>query len=300
MFEQFQTPYKLKDSLKWAWRYLKGGDHNNPHNLDTKRFLFRSGLAADRRLLLIGDLMGLSGKKLKFSIKLKNFFSRTDYIIGNLEGPLITSSDLVFIKQYNSPEILESLGDLAPLNKWAFNLANNHIFDYADPGYISTINHLNAAGAHYFGVHSKPFFQQSDFAVCGATELQNISSQYPVTTSDLPNVSEKGFQILYPHWGEEFCYFPTEKQINDSKKWLFDFDLIAGHHPHTPQPTVEVNGRHCTYSLGNFYIYFNKPMLRVGKILEIGLREGQLVHLEEHFCQTHFPDAKTVFVDLKL
>ncbi|MCB0421105.1 MAG: CapA family protein [Bdellovibrionales bacterium] len=299
MFEQLKTPYSFRKSAQWLWRYLKNGDHSNPTGLKSARVHFEAPEIPQVRLLLIGDLMGLSGKRLVFGEDLKGLAHSCDKVIANLEGPITESKDLVFIKQYNTPDLLEDLDQLASLSRWVFSLANNHIYDYGLKGVEQTIQRIEASSAQHFGTRFRPVHLEKNGALYGVTEWQNRQSPYPISLeAPVFKTSDAEFHILYPHWGEEFCFYPSPSQRNLAKSLLMEYDLIVGHHSHTPQPTEKIEERYCCYSLGNFYIYFDKPMLSRGKVVEVGWSGGNLVLFKESFCQTQFIDKKTLKIDL--
>lgn len=70
--------------------------------------------------------------------------------------------------------------------------------------------------------------------------------------------AEADFVIVFPHWGYEYLYEPSDKQ----QRWAHDLaqagaDLIIGTHPHVLQTIEEIprntgQATLCYYSLGNF------------------------------------------------
>ena len=131
------------------------------------------------------------------------------------------------------------------------------------------------------------------------TEIENIKSDVPIKLNTLEElVNPQVLQFVFLHWGHEFFYYPQTGQIIQANELLKRFDFIVGHHPHTYQPTLYDENKFCSYSLGNFYIYFKKKMLQKGKILKVGMNGFTLTSVKESYCQTSFPDSKTIFVEL--
>ena len=169
MFEAYKSPYSLVDSVKWAYRYLRGGNRDNPQKLPHRLLDWTHGSEEDReQIIFIGDLMGTCRKKLRFGPNIMEYFHSATRVFANLEGPLVNSTDRVFIKQYNSPKILEDLNQLAPMAKWVFGLANNHIFDYGLMGVEQTLFRITEAGAQFFGVKERPYYRENCWEVYAA------------------------------------------------------------------------------------------------------------------------------------
>ena len=81
--------------------------------------------------------------------------------------------------------------------------------------------------------------------------------------------------IVFPHWGCEYLYAPTEKQ----RKWAEFFakegaDLIIGTHPHVLQPPEEIIGENggkvpVFYSLGNYVSAQKRPGTMLGGLADV-------------------------------
>lgn len=157
MLKQLKSPYSILKSIKWLKNYTFGGNFSNP--IGARDISYEKTIRSEVPELclgFVGDLMGTNNKKLTFSDKIKTWFSDCDYVFGNLEGPLLKKSDLVFIKQHNSAERLLELAELKALDKWVFGLSNNHTFDYGNEGVEKTIEEIQKNGAQWFGLASKP------------------------------------------------------------------------------------------------------------------------------------------------
>ncbi|MGM9681361.1 MAG: CapA family protein [Eubacteriales bacterium] len=89
--------------------------------------------------------------------------------------------------------------------------------------------------------------------------------------------NQADFVIVCAHWGDEYVYTPTEKEIY----WAQFFadcgvDLVIGTHPHVVQPVMEVEGKDGNttlvyYSLGNFISAQNDLNTNVGGLARVYL-----------------------------
>lgn len=263
----------------WLYDYLRNGNTDNSLNLkELPHEVVLENKPYDKCLLFIGDLMGTSGKKLSICEDLNEWAAECDYVFGNLEGPIWDSHDLVFIKQHNSEERIKELSGLVPLNKWIFSLANNHSYDYADQGLAKTKNVIENLGAQWFGTKKKKKISIGDIEVWAATTFSNSPTDKICFLEDLKKeiISPNKYPILYLHWGVEFSHFPLAEQKQTRLDELKNFKFVIGHHPHTAQP-IELNeGLGTAYSLGNFYVYFNKEILKKGKLLKLYFSGSEL------------------------
>ena len=177
-------------------------------------------------------------------------------------------------------------------------LANNHICDRGARGIDSTISICERNGIYYTGAsrgYTRESLQPFVFD-CKGIRIGIVNMTYG--TNGIP--TPKGYQvarmdsnavksaimqaelalcdiiIAAPHWGNEYQTFPSYEQ----KKWekfLFrnGVDIIAGGHPHVPQPTYEKPmdkapfKQVTAYSMGNYISNMTAEFTRVGLMLQI-------------------------------
>lgn len=83
------------------------------------------------------------------------------------------------------------------------------------------------------------------------------------------------FTIVFPHWGTEYVYEPTNAQENlTSFFYEQGVDLVIGTHPHVLEPVewIEDNSEHrmlVYYSLGNFISYQREAPRMLGGIANV-------------------------------
>lgn len=193
---------------------------------------------------------------------------KADYVIGNLEGPLVNDENRQHDTFYGHPlfaEILYKSG----VN--ILNIANNHILEHGEQGFGSTIetlcnNGILTVGEVWKGEPAITTFQHDDirFAMAGFCDERVCSMPNPdcyasideqVVMKTMQRMKDNGADvtIFIFHWGNEYIKMPSKEQRRLAYK-LIDggATLIVGHHPHVIQPYEEYNGGHIVYSLGNF------------------------------------------------
>lgn len=236
----------------------------------------------------VGDIMMMNNHDLRFDQAVKQFFSDTEFIIGNLEG-IVINADCRGSQQRHKSNILPQLVRvLSPNKKWFLCLSNNHSIDYGNLAFHKSL--IKVQKNPMFDVFGRNdvtnvFVQEHHINIATGTEWSNQNSwactaRYRnaelwtyhdnVTFHDdnHPLNGAKRFNILFPHWGyeneryvrkriqkdakalttaEEQSYTRYQKMIRnclnkeilpdpDGRKW----DLIFGHHSHTPQPIMKV------------------------------------------------------------
>jgi poly-gamma-glutamate synthesis protein (capsule biosynthesis protein) len=160
-------------------------------------------------------------------------------------------------------------------NPIAVCLANNHIMDFGEQGFIDTLEALKHSGIKFFGAgnsadnYNNPVFldiggqhiallgyvcpsthpifaKESSFGVV-ANNLEKISQDIHIAKSN-----KADYIIVQLHWGEEEVYLPNPKDILKAHAIIdLGADLIIGHHAHCVQPFEVYKGKYIFYGLGN-------------------------------------------------
>lgn len=218
------------------------------------------GLAGD--LGLGRYITSTARAKKDFSWSFQNITSTlqsNDFNLANLESPIIN----------NCPEgptgTFTFCGDSKFIpylkeNKFIFNLANNHIFNYYQDGFTQTKNYLNQSQIGYFYSHnSDTEFYKTEingitFGFLGYDFITNPKlDPNQIITAVKKYDREVDWLIVSLHWGNEYLKSPETWRVNLAHQ-LIDAgaDIIHGHHPHVLQPTETYNNKPIFYSLGNF------------------------------------------------
>lgn len=182
--------------------------------------------------------------------------------------------------QLKKPRLKTNLKTLNYLNNIYLDLAllaNNHVYDNLEDGFIKTIEFLDENNIAHIGAglsvdeSRKPYIKNIGSKKIGILNYvtHDTNPNLPYNSSLYLNWFEKkrgisdikkykkicDFVILYLHWGGrcEGGYYPDWDQPILSRK-LIDAgaDLIVGSHSHTFQPYEKYKGKYIFYSIGNF------------------------------------------------
>jgi poly-gamma-glutamate synthesis protein (capsule biosynthesis protein) len=156
------------------------------------------------------------------------------------------------------------------------SLANNHIFDAGEIGFLDTLKHLEEAGIPYTGAGRN--FQEArlgqsvqldgmrlrflNYTQYCNSGFNSIANEYPGTLpldrhliiEDIKAAKpDTDFVFVVLHWGYENQPNVHPEQVKIAHA-LIDAgaDAIIGHHPHVPHGIEIYKQRPIVYSLGNF------------------------------------------------
>ena len=202
------------------------------------------------------------GKDQDIFAEVKCFFNKEgiDILVGNLESPLKKGESENLLKEprvYTKASAVATLTTLAPA---VFSLANNHIYDCLEDGFLYTKNWLDEMGLGYLGAGSnfeeaiKPFrFQKNGSNISIFSYVaEDTNPSLPEGSGVCLNFLEKeraireiqeeaknAFVIVLLHWGEEFSHYPTPEQREIARSFVDEgASLVVGHHAHAVEPKV--------------------------------------------------------------
>jgi len=234
-------------------------------------------------------LMDKNGYNYPFE-KISSLLESADYVVGNLEGPIVTNHTQTPTGSLSFSFSNKVAGALKDNYINLVTLANNHTLDRGTSGFQQTREYLSEAGVDTFG---HPAEINEDFMFSknlGGHGLRFIG--FNVTRSDfnqdqalqlVSDVSsdQNSIVIISLHWGNEYQTSSNQRQ-QDLAHALIDSgaDLILGHHPHVTQELELYQDRLVVYSLGNFIFdqYFSEETQR-GLLLGITLKENAIEYL---------------------
>ena len=235
------------------------------------------------RLAFVGDI-SLNGKytdpknykkKNQFFSQIRKFLDekRVDFLIGNLESPLKGTKENT-LKDPRLYTNLKTIATLKSLSPAAFNLANNHIFDCLENGFLNTKKWLTDNKFVYFGAGLSKKEAQKAFTLpynySKITILSYVAHDtHPSlpenldihlnfldpqrATTEIKSKAKDGLVIVFLHWGKEFSHYPSPKQRNLAHLLVESgARLIVGHHTHTLQGLENYKSGYIFYNLGNF------------------------------------------------
>ena len=137
------------------------------------------------------------------------------------------------------------------------NVANNHIMDYGDEGYVDTLAALDKAGIQRFGGDYTTIVDVKGIQVgfSGIYECETGLDCKEQAVSNVKKLKDAGAQIIICefHWGDENSYTPNDIHTVLAKAVIDEgADLVIAHHPHVLQGIATYKGKYICYSLGNF------------------------------------------------
>lgn len=206
----------------------------------------------------------------------RNIINDNDFVIGNLESIAKGDKGENSLKKPRLTTDVESLKLLKDLKLNLACLAQNHIFDHLDDGFLKTANFLEKEKISYIGAsinheNNNEFIISQNNTKIGILNYVTLDTNPGIPENskinlsifelnkvikDVENLKDKVDQIvLFLHWGGivEGGKFPDLNQPKIARKLIDNgVDLIIGHHPHVIQPLEIYKGKSIYYSLGNF------------------------------------------------
>ncbi len=200
-----------------------------------------------------------------------------DYVIGNLECMAEGGRGENLLKKPRLTTTVDTLDYLNTLNVNVVSLAQNHIYDHLEEGFIKTTSFLKNNNILYLGASLNKTDAEKSLIISkeGITigflnyvtsdtnpkmpsdakvYLNNFTIEKVI--SDVKELKKKANHVvLLLHWGGrvEGGLFPDFDQPELAKKIIdAGADLIIGHHSHTLQPYEIYKNKYIFYSLGNF------------------------------------------------
>jgi poly-gamma-glutamate capsule biosynthesis protein CapA/YwtB (metallophosphatase superfamily) len=207
------------------------------------------------------------------------FMGEVDIVFGNFESTLTNypysakpiGQEMTFA--FRTPPIFaETLRD-AGFN--VLNIANNHSFDFGDPGFSDTFDHIEQMGMEAIGRKDEITVVEANgyaIAFIGFSywpDHNNMNDLARATQLVETAQSQADMVVISVHAGAEGTdalrvrnqteYFFSENRGNlvEFSRAMVDAgaDLILGHGPHVPRAMELYQQRLIAYSLGNFVGY---------------------------------------------
>ena len=232
----------------------------------------------DLRVILTGDI-SLNGywetaDLFPFDSEITNFIASHDLVFINLESPCKGDHGENTRKTPRLHTSCNAIQTLEKIHPDVCVVANNHIYDQLEDGFIKTKKAVNSIGSEITGAGTSKHESQKpirfDIGQFHVSVIAFISKQTNpcipsnanihlnwLETDDLFTIimSESSlgrFVIVSLHWGEDNSKFPTP----DQRRLAFDLvdagaNIIWGHHPHVVQGWEKYKNATIFYSLGN-------------------------------------------------
>ena len=221
-------------------------------------------------------------------INLDDLFHSADWVGGNLEGTVGSSSDCRETSE-RSPcfAIAPSLLPLARSAGFtALGNENNHAHDLGTMARESTRRALAAADLLPLTFESSPAFLRFGELTIAVVSVTTVPDRDGNPT-ELPGVALEqklrlanalaNLVVVSIHWGSELIDWPTEQQRQQAA-WLIAHgaDVIFGSHPHVVQLPECVAGKPVFFSLGNHVFDQKYPATKEGLIADCRINDWSL------------------------
>lgn len=262
-------------------------------------------------IVIAGDLIP-SGKNIDlyesgdverlFSRPVVDLFSKADFSVVNLEGALTDADSKQNKIGPNIKAPTTTIHGIKNLGIKSVALANNHITDYGNTGFVDTVSILEKNEISYFGAGlnrskvsthvsvnigqrliciynvSETFFNVPDDMTAGV----NVYDEWVVCREIQQLKASHDYLIVIYHGGAENFRYPTPQTRRRFHRMADSgADLITAQHTHCIGCEEFYNNSYLLYGQGNFsFARMNKKMNREGMILEI--KFGDSISINKH------------------
>jgi hypothetical protein len=238
-----------------------------------------------KKILALGDVSLETKDGANPFSKIEHLFKDVDFVILNLETVIAEKQRAYQFKEKSV--VLFVYGEeiqwlLQYRDKFIFTLANNHIYDLGEEGYKDTANFLKKNSFMFVPPDASLILKTTNPCLKLDAIYHGIkNSHYRKTVDMKSSLTNKTINILSIHWGAENILLPSLKQMEFAdllhKK---GFDIILGHHSHTPQGCLSKNNKFTAFSLGNCNMKHGikqKRLYCIGLMCKISILEDKKI-----------------------
>lgn len=201
------------------------------------------------------------------AVEFEHYIPNLEYPVASEENPHPAKVNL----RSDQLNLFETFGEKPA----AVCLANNHIMDFGEKGYLSTIEQLEEHGIPYYGAgyqsenYNNRLVIEIDGRRIGLVGYVTEQTSPIFATVERPGVVKPTRELISEdvdglrdrdvdsvvasiHWGAEDVYTPRPRDVALARDALdMGIDLIVGHHSHRVQPITSFNGGLVCFGLGN-------------------------------------------------
>lgn len=240
-----------------------------------------------------------------------DIFKTADIGCVNLETPFSTNGRHLGAL-HSSPEYAQSLKNN---NIILTSIANNHIFDSGENGFLETLKSLSQNGIHYFGggmtidearagkiLEIKGlklgFLAYTSLCNCSFISLAKkdqcgiLPLYEPIVIEDIKALKTKcDFVIVAPHFDIENSSLVHKNSIEIAHTMIDSgADLIVGNHAHIPKPIEMYKGKLIIYCLGNLIFMIFSELWKHSLIAEISISDPHKIERARFYPITFNPN----------
>lgn len=263
------------------------------------------------KIALIGDIALFGGNNANGNYQAKfrtvrDYLSKYDLVVGNLETPLTEASRIIGGKSAYIKGLPSDVELLRYLGITHVSLANNHMFDYCEKGLGDTIAALESSGIRWYGIKDQTqTIEDLSSKVrlhgycCFSTNGKGMESYIDVLDpfkieADIEKDRRDGvLSLLSIHWGQEHVHYPNYDHVLVARELTTKTPIIIhGHHPHVLQGIETIGESLIAYSLGNFCfddVYTSKskePLIKLSgdnqeaMVLGVEIIDNRIIDIE--------------------
>ena len=273
------TPYNTRETAGWLIRNVVGLSRKNARFVEyiPNDYIFNKGLECRYKIVAIGDILPMNGRRLSIGKNLAEFVNDGDCLVGNFAGTITGAKRKrwpLALDQRHDPQIIDALSEFFPTKKTYLSVSNNHAGDFGKEEFLRSVKMLEARGFGVFGWNERPYaLVNEDLRIITGTMWSNRACDYVFTLDKAERYIKSGaFNLLYPHFGFELERYPRPDTIKLARSLIRKFDAIVASHPHCPQPVtreaVAGSDRLLAYSLGDFCCGLKMKKYQYGIIIK--------------------------------
>ena len=215
---------------------------------------------------------GIDGRYIREMRAVDLMWANNEFAYGSDAEPL-EGKDWTFLAAPKNVKYLKDLGvDIA-------GLANNHVFDYGEACFLTTLDTLKEAGIPSVGAGrnieeagAPVILERNGVKVAYvAASCAEYTIYTPEAGEDEPGImwcyddekfldsiraaaEQADFVVALPHWGVEHSTELESKQIESARAYIdAGADAVVGAHAHILQGIDYYEGKPILYNLGNFW-----------------------------------------------
>ncbi len=282
---------------------------------ETFTFSFAGDILLDKNFAPMAHASKKGGVLNCIDKNLISYLNSRDIFLINNEFSIGTRGERLKNKTWTFQVEPEKIQILKDLGADIVSLANNHVYDFGEIGFLDTLEHLKDADMPYVGAgkNLKQASQGKYFIIngykIGVVAASRAEKKYftPVAEKNKPGImgtydsadfleaikkadAECDYLIAYVHWGTENSTRLEHQQKAMAKQYVdAGADAVIGGHTHCLQGMEFYKNAPIVYSLGNFW--FNSKSLDTCVVTlcfdrELNV-EVQYLPLAQKGCETY-------------